>query len=94
MLRRTADARDPVLFLDDVDDRAYLASLMQTGDLTVEARGAAADGACREREVAVDQPYGPLQREVKRLGMEDKLTQVIIPTETVFEMRAGKKKTR
>ena len=35
-----------------------------------------------------------LEREVQRLGMEDKLTQVIIPTETVFEMRAGKKKTR
>lgn len=35
-----------------------------------------------------------LEREVKRLGMEDKLTQIVIPTETVFEMRAGKKKTR
>jgi transcriptional antiterminator NusG len=35
-----------------------------------------------------------LQSEVERLGIEDKLTQVVIPTETVFEMRAGKKKTR
>ena len=35
-----------------------------------------------------------LESEVERLGYEDKLTQVVIPTETVFEMRAGKKKTR
>jgi len=35
-----------------------------------------------------------LESEVERLGMEEKLTQVVIPTETVFEMRAGKKKTR
>lgn len=35
-----------------------------------------------------------LESEVERLGMEDKLTQVLIPTETVFEMRGGKKKTR
>ena len=35
-----------------------------------------------------------LEGEVERLGMEEKLTQVVIPTETVFEMRAGKKKTR
>ncbi len=35
-----------------------------------------------------------LEGEVERLGYEDKLTQVVIPTETVFEMRAGKKKTR
>ncbi|WP_412063450.1 transcription termination/antitermination protein NusG [Rubrivirga sp. IMCC45206] len=35
-----------------------------------------------------------LMSEVERLGYEDKLTQVVIPTETVFEMRAGKKRTR
>ena len=35
-----------------------------------------------------------LESEVERLGMEDKLTQVLIPTETVFEMRGGKKRTR
>jgi transcription termination/antitermination protein NusG len=35
-----------------------------------------------------------LESEVERLGMEEKLTQVLIPTETVFEMRGGKKKTR
>ena len=35
-----------------------------------------------------------LESEVERLGFEDKLTNVIIPTETVFEMRAGKKRTR
>ena len=35
-----------------------------------------------------------LESEVDRLGYEDKLTQVLIPTETVFEMRGGKKKTR
>ena len=35
-----------------------------------------------------------LEREVVRLGMEEKLSQVVIPSETVFEMRAGKKKTR
>jgi transcriptional antiterminator NusG len=35
-----------------------------------------------------------LESEVDRLGMEDKLTEVLIPTETVFEMRGGKKRTR
>ena len=35
-----------------------------------------------------------LEREIERLGYDDKLTQIVIPTETVFEMRAGKKKTR
>ena len=35
-----------------------------------------------------------LESEVERLGYEDKLTEVLIPTETVFEMRGGKKKTR
>lgn len=35
-----------------------------------------------------------LLREIERLGYDDKLSQIVIPTETVFEMRAGKKKTR
>ena len=35
-----------------------------------------------------------LEREIERLGYDDKLSQIVIPTETVFEMRAGKKKTR
>lgn len=35
-----------------------------------------------------------LEDEIERLGYDDKLAQIIIPTETVFEMRAGKKKTR
>ena len=35
-----------------------------------------------------------LESEVERLGMEEKLAQVLIPTETVFEMRGGKKRTR
>ena len=35
-----------------------------------------------------------LEGEVERLGYEDKLNQIVIPTETVFEMRAGKKRTR
>lgn len=35
-----------------------------------------------------------LEGEVDRLGYDDKLTQIVIPTETVFEMRAGKKRTR
>lgn len=35
-----------------------------------------------------------LEREAERLGLEDKLAQIVIPTETVFEMRSGKKRTR
>ena len=35
-----------------------------------------------------------LEREIERLGIEDKLTDIMIPTETVFEMRGGKKRTR
>ncbi|MEM1057127.1 MAG: transcription termination/antitermination protein NusG [Bacteroidota bacterium] len=35
-----------------------------------------------------------LESEVERLGFEEKLADIVIPTETVFEMRAGKKKTR
>ncbi len=37
---------------------------------------------------------GNLEREVARLELQDKLADVIIPTETVFEMRGGKKRTR
>lgn len=35
-----------------------------------------------------------LEREVERLGLHDKLDEIMIPTETVFEMRGGKKRTR
>lgn len=35
-----------------------------------------------------------LESEVERLGLGDKLSEVMIPTETVFEMRQGKKRTR
>jgi transcriptional antiterminator NusG len=35
-----------------------------------------------------------LMNEIDRLGLEDKLHQILIPTETVFEMRKGKKRTR
>lgn len=35
-----------------------------------------------------------LERELERLGIEDKVADVMIPTETVFEMRGGKKRTR
>lgn len=35
-----------------------------------------------------------LESEVERLGLDDKLSQIVIPAETVFEMRAGKKRTR
>ena len=35
-----------------------------------------------------------LEREIGRLGLEDKVTDIMIPTETVFEMRGGKKRTR
>jgi len=37
---------------------------------------------------------GYLEREIERLGLQDKLSEIIIPTETVFEMRGGKKRTR
>lgn len=37
---------------------------------------------------------GYLEREIALNGLEDKLTEIIIPTETVFEMRSGKKRTR
>lgn len=35
-----------------------------------------------------------LLNEIDRLGLENRLHQVLIPTETVFEMRKGKKRTR
>lgn len=35
-----------------------------------------------------------LESEVERLGLSEKLGDVMIPTETVFEMRQGKKRTR
>jgi transcriptional antiterminator NusG len=35
-----------------------------------------------------------LLSEVERLGYEDRIREVLIPTETVFEMRKGKKRTR
>ncbi len=35
-----------------------------------------------------------LEEELDRLGMLDKMPEIMIPTETVFEMRAGKKRTR
>jgi transcriptional antiterminator NusG len=35
-----------------------------------------------------------LEREIERHHLEDKLTGIMIPTETVFEMRGGKKRTR
>ena len=35
-----------------------------------------------------------LEQEIDRFGLTDKLKEIMIPTETVFEMRAGKKRTR
>jgi transcription termination/antitermination protein NusG len=35
-----------------------------------------------------------LESELERLGLTEKLDEIMIPTETVFEMRAGKKRTR
>ncbi len=35
-----------------------------------------------------------LESEVERIGLTDKLGDIMIPTETVFEMRQGKKRTR
>lgn len=35
-----------------------------------------------------------LEQELERLGMSEKMPEILIPTETVFEMRAGKKRTR
>jgi transcription termination/antitermination protein NusG len=35
-----------------------------------------------------------LESELERLGLQDKVSDIMIPTETVFEMRGGKKRTR
>ena len=35
-----------------------------------------------------------LEREIERLELEDRIDEILIPMETVFEMRGGKKKTR
>ncbi|MFP4544363.1 MAG: transcription termination/antitermination protein NusG [Candidatus Kapaibacterium sp.] len=35
-----------------------------------------------------------IETEIKRLGLDDKLKEVIIPEETVFEVRGGKRRTR
>jgi transcriptional antiterminator NusG len=35
-----------------------------------------------------------LEEELDRLGMLERMPEIMIPTETVFEMRAGKKRTR
>ncbi len=35
-----------------------------------------------------------LEREIERLDLQERLTDIMIPTETVFEMRGGKKRTR
>ncbi len=35
-----------------------------------------------------------LEGEIERLDLGDRLPEIMIPTETVFEMRAGKKRTR
>ena len=35
-----------------------------------------------------------LEEEIDRLGLEDRITEIIIPKEEVFEMRGGKKKSR
>ncbi len=35
-----------------------------------------------------------LEREAERLGVDDRIGEIVIPTETVFEMRSGKKRTR
>lgn len=35
-----------------------------------------------------------LEQELERVGMTEKVPEIMIPTETVFEMRGGKKRTR
>lgn len=35
-----------------------------------------------------------LERELERLGLDDRVSEIMIPTETVFEMRGGKKRTK
>ena len=34
-----------------------------------------------------------LEREIERLDLQERLTDIMIPTETVFEMRGGKKRS-
>jgi transcriptional antiterminator NusG len=35
-----------------------------------------------------------LEKEIDRLGLNDEIDEILIPTETVFEMRGGEKKTK
>lgn len=35
-----------------------------------------------------------IESEIKRLGLEDRITDVVIPMENVYEVRSGKRKTR
>ena len=35
-----------------------------------------------------------IESEMERLGFEERINEILIPTETVFEMRGGKKRTR
>lgn len=35
-----------------------------------------------------------LEAEIKRLGLQDRITDILIPQETVFEVRGGKRRTR
>jgi transcription termination/antitermination protein NusG len=35
-----------------------------------------------------------LENEIERLDLQDRISQILIPTEMVFEMRGGKKRTR
>jgi transcriptional antiterminator NusG len=35
-----------------------------------------------------------LEAEIKRLGLEDRIKEIVIPQETVFEIRGGKRKTK
>ena len=35
-----------------------------------------------------------LERELERLSLDEQVSEIMIPTETVFEMRGGKKKTK
>lgn len=35
-----------------------------------------------------------LESEIERLGLEDEVQEILIPTETVFEMKGGEKKTK
>lgn len=35
-----------------------------------------------------------MEAEIKRLGLQDRITDILIPQETVFEVRGGKRRTR